>query len=481
MTELTIQADAPDPRTLASLAFICQALGIRARIEANSEAISAADGEPRLIYGVRSEVRPTDIVIVRRAGDVIWPALLDGSIDRPGLDGRIDFDLVAAIGSLLGDQVEHGREAGAIDRHGRLTYPASAPARAGYGDRPIVNAYVNFIGSAVRERLGIGGQALWPSGRVAAIGLSHDVDSPDRYALLGSALRPWRLRRHPRTYARAVAELARARLQDPTPRDFWLFDEVARSEQDLGFRSTFFFATVPFHHRRGAPQDVAYDIRGGAYRRITRSLVASGFEVGLHASYRAHEAWTHMAEERALLGEVAGDDVIGVRHHYWHLGPDVARTLRFHERAGFDYDSSLAFNDHVGFRRGVALPFHPFDPTLQRPVRTLQLPTFCMDGNLFYGSTDVDASVAAVDALVGRIVESGGMGAIDWHIQTSFPGNREFRAWGVAYQAILRLLADRTDVWVTDLRSIARWLSERRRSIDGGPVPAGQPRDATPA
>jgi hypothetical protein len=154
------------------------------------------------------------------------------------------------------------------------------------------------------------------------------------------------------------------------------------------------------------------------------------------------------------------------------MGPDVEATLRAHEQAGFAYDTSLAFNDHLGFRRSVALPFHPFDPALNRPLRTMELPTFCMDGNLFYLSNDIDAAVDAVGRMIDRIVEVGGLGVIDWHIQTSFPANREFRAWGIAYQEILSRLAGRSEVWVTSLEAIAEWVARRAEaeSSDGPAV-----------
>ncbi len=54
----------------------------------------------------------------------------------------------------------------------------------------------------------------------------------------------------------------------------------------------------------------------------------------------------------------------------------------------------------------------------------------------------------------------GGLGVIDWHAETSIPdGPRP--AWGAAYQEILDLLAADPGLWVTDLGSIDRWLSER--------------------
>lgn len=469
MAELRVQVAHPAPRRDAALDFIGESLGLTVRTVTGSDVA----GPVHLILGSTPDQPGDSIVFGDEAGDPLWPELLDGTARLADLRGPIPFDLVGAIGALLGDDVHADRGAGSLDRHGRLPYSASLPARAGYGDRPIVNVYVAALSDALRERFGLIGEPLWPAGKQAVVGLSHDVDQPDRYALLRSAIRPWRLRRHPRSYLRGSLRLLGARLRDPDPANSWVWDKVSDSEAAHGFRSTFFVAATPFHHARGAEIDVAYDVRERRFRPIMRTLEGGGFEIGLHTGYRAFEQPSWLAEERTRLSGAADVEVDGSRHHFWHLGPDVAATLRSHEAAGFAHDSSLAFNDHVGFRRSVALPFRPWDPTLGRPLRTLQIPTFAMDGNVLSGAGPgaaavagdlagaVDGAVSTVMTLVDGIRAVNGVGSIDWHIQASVPATPEYRHWGVAYQEILAALAARPDVWVTSHREIARWVEGR--------------------
>ena len=462
MIDLLYHSESGDPRIEAALKFVFESLGIVAR----PAAIADLEGRPHLFHGRSDEARPDGVVVVKRDGGVpLWGPFLHGDPAARPVDGVIRFDVVDAIAALLGDEPHQRIGVDRLDAHGRLGYADSAPATAGFGSRPIVNEYVELIGSTLALRLGVLGRPRWPEGKRAVIALSHDVDAPDRYALLGSAVRPWRLRKQPRSYVRGALALGARWLKDEDRDDFWLFDDVMASEAAFGFRSTFFFSTVPFHSTRGHPLDVQYDVGQRRYRRMLASLQDHGFEVGLHASYRAHEREAWMAEERDSLGRLAGSPIAGIRHHYWHLGPDIPATLRSHEQAGFDYDSSLAFNDAVGFRRSVALPFHPYDPSMRRALRTREIPTFCMDGNLFYTSDDVEAAVSSVDAMVEQIVSVGGVGSIDWHIQTSYPRNREFRAWGEAYQSILERLAARSDVWVDTLGAVNDWVARRERDL----------------
>jgi hypothetical protein len=162
------------------------------------------------------------------------------------------------------------------------------------------------------------------------------------------------------------------------------------------------------------------------------------------------------------LQERAGVDAVGVRHHYWHLGPQPDRTLRLHELAGFAYDASIAFDDHLGFRRNVALPYRPWSEDTGQAIGTLQIPTFCMDGNLFYQrDRTVHSAVEEIARTVATIKQLGGLGAIDWHVRMAYPGNREYANWGRAYQAIIQALAADPELWVTNLGEIANWVTQR--------------------
>ncbi len=459
--ELALVVDEPAPRTLWVLDHVARSAGYRVRRARRDE----VGDRPHLAYGGDGPAGERGVWIACQPGAVSWPALLDGAMSPESNGPRIEHDLVHAIGELLTDQVNAAATGDDLDEHGRLRHRAGWAARSGLGDRPLADLYVDFIGRVVAAVTGIDAVPRWPDGRSACIALSHDVDEPDRYALLRQATRPWRLRRAPRTLTSQAARLARRRWTDPDRDAFWAFPELTALEARHGFRSTFFFAVTPFHAPDGALEDVHYDADGRRFRRAMALLRDGGFGIGLHAGYRAFEDPGRFVDERRRLEALAGTEILGLRHHYWHLGPDVTATLRAHEAAGFRYDSSIAFNDHVGFRRGGGLPYRPFDVEEQRALTTWQLPAVCMDGNLFYASDDVEAAVRTVGALVDEIAGVGGFGSIDWHSQASIPRSVEFRHWGVAYGEILDLLAARNDVWVTNLEEALDWIDRRNDQL----------------
>ncbi len=441
--------------------FLCTVLGLVPEFLTRE----GAAVRPHLYYG--DQPLPTSrVVIPLRTSNLVWAQILEAGERDPDLKPRLSFDVIDAMRMLLTDEVNARQPATAFGRDDRLLFARSFQAQHGIAHLPVVNGYVRMLAQLIKRELHAATVPLWPDAKQATIGLSHDVDRPDKYGILRAVRerrRP-RLAVWPRFYAKALYH-ATQRLRDPHPDDFWLFDHIMAAESKLGFRSTFFFASMPSFGAWGAFEDVNYDISWPRFGPLFRSMVAGGFEIGLHASYNAHQASGRLAAERQRLEDVAGVPARGLRHHYWHLGPNVNRTLRFHEECGFLYDSSLAFNEHMGFRRNVALPFHPWDPDRSLPVRTLQLPTFCMDGNLFYGRMDVGSAVREVKRYVDTIKRLGGLGVIDWHVRTSYPGNTKFRDWGRAYLEILELLAAEHDLWVTNLGEIATWVTQREEVL----------------
>jgi hypothetical protein len=373
-------------------------------------------------------------------------------------------DVVRAIADRLADR-DPPAEPDPFDEHGRLRHGAVATADAPRLE-PLVDRLVARLGEWIGRELGVHGIARWPGGASLAVGLSHDVDHPDRMPTLRAlAARPLAIRRAPRTLAiRAITDLRDA-LRGARPGAYWAFDRVVEAEARRGFRSTWFFAATPFHARWGDTFDVAYDVRDARFRSVFDLLDRSGHDLGLHTGYRAHEDPSRIAAERSILSRAAGRVIEGNRHHYWHLGADPAATLRAHDRAGFAYDSSIAFNDGIGLRRSVSLPFHPFDEPGDEPLNLLELPVLAMDAPAVGSTSDVDSALARLERWLAALEPTHGMAVLDWHIQASIPTAGPYHGWGVVYELLLDHLATRPAVWVATLGQIAAWTRDRKAEL----------------
>lgn len=455
------------PTALARYAFdfVFQIMGVE-----GAEIQSGKENDKVHVYYGNNPPGDCRIVIPVNEDDVIWDRLLRHGMPPDEIGEKLPFDVINAISSFLTDRV-NGDLGRAYDAHGRLKFSCSYQAKKNISNFPVVNAYILFLKSLFKKKLSVEGIPLWPEGKRCAVGLSHDVDCPDKYAFLKN-----HHFRFPAT-AKDVARLFvntksliisyKKRLLDSTPDDFWLFEPIMSQEDKYGFRSTFFLSSVNCFHEWGVSWDVAYDIESPEFQPVFEKMRERKFEIGLHASYNAYEDKERFVYEKEKLQETTGCNLKGLRHHYWHLGQDEGKTLRMHEEAGFEYDSSIGFNEKPGFRRNVALPFYPFDRERNQVIRCLQLPVICMDASLFHQPVKVDEAVKKFLATINILKEYCGLGIINWHVRASYPQNKRYGSWGEAYMKILECLSSDSSIWVASLGEINSWLKKREKERKG--------------
>jgi len=141
-------------------------------------------------------------------------------------------------------------------------------------------------------------------------------------------------------------------------RDFWdPFEWYLRAER--GLPATYFL--VPFKGRAGDQvaarharrRAVAYDV--GTLASRTEELLGAGCEVGVHGLDAWHSPQKGRAEGDRIAG-MTGQDRIGIRMH-WLLRD--GRTMPALEEAGYAYDSTLGYNDTIGYLNGTSQVFRP--------------------------------------------------------------------------------------------------------------------------
>jgi hypothetical protein len=401
------------------------------------------------------------------------PALPDKSAFDLAHSGEpFPFDLVAAFRFWLADEGNAKAARSAYDSHDRLRAAASVQHFRGVTEVPIVNAYLILARHWLERRLDVRAGPSLPPGKRAVVVLSHDVDRPldptDLKPILLLAAKGLVRGRAVRSIvrsARATAKAAWTKVREPAART-WLFHEIVGAEERYGFSSTFFFATTPCLFRPGHAVDVFYDITSPKLRTICRELSARGSEVGLHVGYNAKDLPGQIRREKGRLEEVAGADVVGCRHHYWHTGRTFWRTLEAHADAGLRYDSSLAFNDAPGFRLGIARATRPWNPLLQRATDVVQVPPMLMDGALLSDRTwSVDDILAYVERLLATLKQFEGVASIDWHQEGCLPASRYYRVSGEAYLAVLDLIASDPELLVQTCRQVTESQEAREMEL----------------
>lgn len=128
------------------------------------------------------------------------------------------------------------------------------------------------------------------------------------------------------------------------------------------------------------------------------------------------------------------------------------------EQAGFSYDSSVGYNETVGYRSGTTQAFKP--PGL---TRMLEVPMHIMDTALFYPvhmNLSPCQAEAVVDELVNNASRFGGVLTINWHDRSIAPE----RLWGDVYIRLLDNLKKR-GAWFPTAAQAVSWFRKRRSAV----------------
>jgi hypothetical protein len=240
-------------------------------------------------------------------------------------------------------------------------------------------------------------------------------------------------------------------------RDFWMdFDRYLAIEGNAG--STFF--VLPFRGQPGRTENgSAPRMRAAGYGAADigekiQAVMRDGGEIGLHGI----DAWIESASgevEKTQIEEVTGPPIAGVRMHWLYFNSESPVLL---EKAGFTYDSTVGYNETVGYRAGTTQVYKPLNAS-----HLLELPMHIMDTALFYPAhLDLSSEEATerVGALIENAMKRGGVLTFNWHDRSIAPE----RSWGEYYANLIELLKWK-GAWCTSASSTVAWFQNRRSVV----------------
>ena len=237
-------------------------------------------------------------------------------------------------------------------------------------------------------------------------------------------------------------------------KDYWgEFTNYAKLEHGLG--SSYF--VIPFKDRPGqVNKGEVQRYRASAYGATEiseqiRELTSQGCEIGLHGI----DAWIDSSrgrEELEQIRKLTGAQSIGVRMHWLYFDEHSPETL---ERAGADYDSTVGYNETVGYRAGTTQAYRPLGTT-----KLLELPLHIMDTALFYPSyLDLSSTQARerVTPILNYASQFGGCITLNWHDRSIAPE----RLWGGFYAQLMDDLKSK-GAWFPTASQAVSWFRMRR-------------------
>jgi len=323
---------------------------------------------------------------------------------------------------------------------------------------PIVDQYAKLIKKIFNESHSF--LPKWPNGAKVALALSHDTDYPEMIKWIEALRYTFQKKK---IYPKKIWEILSGK------ESFWRFEEWLNLEESYGFKSAFYMCSFKGNLIRYfliAP-DTFYNINKAKYKDIAKLITGKGWEIGLHSSFNAYKSEEQFKKEKEVLATVLNTEVVGNRHHYWHLNQDnPSETALIHQKIGLEYDTSVVFEKHSGFRYGICSPYQLFNKENQEELSIYQLPPTLMDDHLFgYAKNAKFASYQEhIDSLIDAIYENEGIFVTDFH--TRVLNETFFPDWGNAYKYLLSEFARRGECFNATPKDLTRIWAERASEIE---------------
>lgn len=265
------------------------------------------------------------------------------------------------------------------DIHDRFPSTSSLAWKGRFLDRPIINEYLEILWLCLKR--------LWPNmnrkKQEFGVIVSHDVDFPFLHAFtspfqmsincVGDIL----LRKDLRGALERSSKWIKVRMGKLELDPYNTFDLIMDISERHQLKSTFYFMNSP-----RSKLDCNYSINHPLIRKLVHHIYERGHSIGLHASYHSYldSIQTKMEFERLqkVCREEGGrQEEWGVRQHYLRWQTPI--TFENLNDAGLDYDATLAFADHTGFRCGICYEYPVFNAVKKEGLRLRERPLIIMD------------------------------------------------------------------------------------------------------
>ena len=200
-----------------------------------------------------------------------------------------------------------------------------------------MSGYRNIFEPAASQYLIDNGyHVTFPEDKSFAVCLTHDID--ELYKTVGTKTYEALINLRNAHLASGMSSFAQIRSKKVP---WWNFSDIMALEDRYNAKSSFYFMV-----QNPDDRDYNYDIED--CESIIGELSDRGNEVGLHGGHTTYNSPDQMKEQKQRLEKVLHKNVVGYRNHYLRF--KVPETWEYLRDSGFLYDSTLGYNDCVGFR-----------------------------------------------------------------------------------------------------------------------------------
>ena len=333
---------------------------------------------------------------------------------------KINFDIIASSFYFLSGWQEYiSKERDSI---GRFPYEESIQRKLDIIEIPVVNYFFDILKTVIEKAYSVSLNSYdWETHEFATC-ITHDIDKCNSAWFEGS-----------------FSELKKGNILSPIKlvfkrffrKDDWFnFNKIYELEKKYNASSSFYF--LPYNKKRNGLANADYDIKSKKIKKEIEKIIKNGSEVGIHGSVGTHNNFNDFKNDLLKLDR----KIIGNRFHFLQF--EINKTPQILEKAGINYDSTLYFAEHIGFRNSFCHPFYIYDIENDRISNVLEIPLNVMDGTLAmekYMKVERDKAVAKVFKLIQEIKKFNGCFTLLWH--NTYYSEYKYSGW---YDVLVKIL-----------------------------------------
>lgn len=205
-----------------------------------------------------------------------------------------------------------------------------------------------------------------------AFRITHDIDAIEKNASWRATLRASAgvlvRGQHPNTLLR----LWQTQLQGGNPYD--TFDWMLRKETSVE-------KVIYFLGGGKTDYDTPFDLQHVISQKAIARSLENGYSVGIHPSYACWDDAILFQQEKEGLEALLGKEMVHSRQHYLHFSWE--KTPAILEKSTIQEDSTLGFNDRIGFRCGTGFAYHLYNFEKEKAYSFTEMPLVWMDSAFF--------------------------------------------------------------------------------------------------
>lgn len=444
MEMITFRHDTKNPYSVYGIKYFLLKSGLSVRENINDKS------KIEILYGDGLESYSEFIIHIKKIAsneDIFkFPLAIDKKDNRI----CIDADIFMISGKILSGNLEEffpGMEK--KEKQNNVSYPILDNA---------VKLLLDSILLACKElNMPLPQKTFWQEGKSFAVCLTHDVDEIMKtYQWITYPIRFARERDFKRLYYQIISFLYKIKGKEP----YWTFKNVLDIESDHHVKSTFFFLNETgkvklLDKKTWRHAGRRYSLNDPKVSGIIKELHYNGWDIGLHGSFYSYNNYKRIHNEKEALEAVLGSNVFGIRQH--NLNLNIPETWLYQEKAGLEYDTTLGFNDCIGFRWGTCFPFQPFYAQENRALNILEIPLIIEDLPFFRYHNPWEEFLKILE----EVEKHGGVLTLLWH--HSVFNKYEFPGWSDAYEKIIEY-CKKKNAWITSAREISNWWRWREKT-----------------